>query len=110
MQENEKGSQLAANPAIQRKNTKHLADFKKVFDYFAKKTATMFQCEVDTGIPRPYVCWYVRNLRMNGHIQILRYGRCPISKHDGVQFLTTDKRLFKPEVKQPSLFDELLWA
>ena len=90
------------------KDTKHLADCQKVFDYFAKKTATRFECEVDTGIPRPYVCWYVRNLRLNGHIQILRYGTCPISRYKGVQFLTTNKSLFRPEVKQPSLFDELV--
>ena len=89
------------------KDTKHLADYKRTYEYFLQKPATMFQCEVDTGIPRPYVCWYVRLFRKNNDIQIVRHGRCPISKYDGVQFLSTDKKLFNQQVKQPSLFDEL---
>ncbi|GHV09838.1 hypothetical protein FACS1894162_1410 [Bacteroidia bacterium] len=89
------------------KDTKRLADYKKVFEYFSIKPATMFQCECATGIPRSYVCWYVRDLRKNNNIQIFKLGRCPISKWDSVQFLTTDRNLFKSEVKQPSLFDEL---
>jgi hypothetical protein len=92
------------------KDTKHLADYKRVFEYFKKEPATMFKCEIETGIPRPYICWYVRNMRKNGDIQVAYLGRCPISKWGGVQFLTTDKTLFdKPEVVQLSLFDEL-WA
>jgi hypothetical protein len=67
----------------------------------------MFQCEIDTGIPRPYICWYVRGMRKNDDIQIAKYGRCPVSKCDGVQFLTTDRTLFNPEVKRPSLFDNV---
>jgi hypothetical protein len=89
------------------KDTKHLADYKKVYKYFLQKPATMFQCEICTGIPRPYVCWYVRSLRKNKAIQIVNYGRCPISKYNGVQFLTTDKKLFKSKTKQPTLFDML---
>jgi hypothetical protein len=108
MDKNEKGDQIAASLKGCNKDTKHLADCKKVHEYFMKKTATMFQCEIDTGIPRPYVCWYVRSMRVNGDIQIAKYGRCPISGYDGVQFLTTDKSIFKPEIKQPFLFDELL--
>ena len=92
---------------IHDKDTKHLADYKKVFEYFSQKPATMFQCEVDTGIPRPYICWYIRSLRKNKNVQILRRGICPISKWKGVQFITTDKALFETKVKEPSLFDEL---
>jgi hypothetical protein len=88
-------------------NTKYLADYKKVFEYFKLKTATMFQCEIELGIPRPYICWYVRSLRKNKDIQIARFGTCPISRYKGVQFLTTDKSLFKDEIQQPTLFDEL---
>ena len=89
------------------KVTNYLSDCKKVYEYFKLKPATMFECEIDTGIPRPYVCWYVRSLRKNNDIQTARLGRCPVSKWNGVQFLTTDRDLFKPEVKVPSLFDEL---
>ena len=89
------------------KDTKHLSDYQKAYDYFLQKPATMFQCEIDTGIPRPYVCRYVGGMRKYGDIQIARLGRCPISKYDGVQFLTTDKRLFTQKIKEPSLFDEL---
>ena len=102
----EKGGITAPNKK-QHKGTKHLADYKKVHEYFLRKPATMFQCEIDTGIPRPYVCWYVRGLRKNNDIQIVRLGRCPVSKWEGVQFLTTDRNLFNTEVKQPSLFDGL---
>jgi hypothetical protein len=91
------------------KDMKHLTDSQTVLEYFRQKPATMFQCEIDTGIPRPYICWYVRKLRKNGDIQIFRHGRCPISKWEGVQFLTTDNALFKSQIKQPSLFDES-WA
>ncbi|MDR1182663.1 MAG: hypothetical protein LBL13_11855 [Bacteroidales bacterium] len=89
------------------KDTKHLADHKRVFEYFKKKPATMFECEINTGIPRPYVCRYVSKLRKNGDIQIYQLGRCSISHFDKVQFLTTDRELFKDEVKQLTLFDEL---
>jgi hypothetical protein len=92
---------------LQGKDTKHLADYQMVYEYFFKNPATMFQCEVDTGVPRPYVCWYVRDMRKNEQIQIARLGRCPISKWNGVQFLTTNRELFKTEVKQLTLFDEL---
>jgi hypothetical protein len=98
----------AANE-MQCKDAKYLADYKKVFEYFKNKPATMFECEVHTGIPRPYVCWYVRRLRKSKDIQIAKLGRCPISKFDGVQFLTTDKMLFKDEIEQPTLF-EGLWV
>ena len=108
MNNNKKAPKMAANLfETQSKDTKHLADYKRTYEYFLQKPATMFQCEIDTGIPRPYVCWYVRSMRKNGNIQIARYGRCPISKYDGVQFLTTDKKLFTKEIKQPSLFDEV---
>ncbi|MDR0619419.1 MAG: hypothetical protein LBG17_05925 [Bacteroidales bacterium] len=102
-----KEATITAANEMQCKNTKYLADYKKVFEYFSLKPATMFQCETDTGIPRPYVCWYVRSLRKNEDIQIFKFGRCPISKYKDVQFLTTDRNLFKPEIKQSSLFDEL---
>ena len=89
------------------KFTTKISDCQKVHDYFLKNPATMFQCEVDTGCPRPYVCWYVRSMRQNGDIQIFKYGRCPISGCDGVQYLTTNKSLFKEGIKQPNLFDGL---
>ena len=98
---------ITAAPKRQSKDSKHLADCQKVFEYFALKPATMFQCEISTGIPRPYICRYVGKLRKSNDIQILKLDRCPISKYDGVQFLTTDKGLFNSQVKEPSLFDEL---
>ena len=88
-------------------DTKHLSDLQKVFDFFSRNPATMFMCEIETGIPRPYVCRYVDILRKNNDIQIAWYGRCPVSKHEKVQFLTTSKELFNSAAKQPSLFDDL---
>jgi hypothetical protein len=108
MEEKTKATIIAANE-IQHKDTKHLADYKKVFEYFLLKPATMFQCEIDTGIPRPYICWYVRTMRKKHEIQIEHLGCCPKSKCKGVQFLTTNKTLFKDEIIEPTLFDEL-WA
>jgi hypothetical protein len=108
MNNNKKAPETAANLfETQHKDMKHLADCKKVFEYFSSKPATMFQCEIDTGIPRPYICWYVRKLRKGNDIQIQRLGRCPVSKWKNVQFLTTDRKLFKSEIKQHSLFDGL---
>jgi hypothetical protein len=110
MEAKEKATEAAVNSfETQHKGTKHLADYKKVHEYFIKKPATMFECEYATGIPRPYICWYVRGMRKRGDIQIAKLGRCPISKWNGVQFLTTNRALFNSGVKEPSLFDEL-WA
>ena len=89
------------------KGTNNSSDIQIVHDYFRAKPATRFQCEIDTGIPRPYICWYVRHLRLNGYIQVFNLGRCPVSKSDGVEFLTTNPDLFNQELKQPSLFDQL---
>ena len=89
------------------KDNHSVSQYKTVYEYFKRNPATMFQCEVATGIPRPYVCWYIRNMRKREIIQIYRLGRCPVSKWKGVQFLTSDEALFKTKVKEPSIFDEL---
>ena len=105
MKENEKGGNTA-NPETHSKDTKHVADIQRVLEFFQRKPATMFMCEITTGIPRPYVCWYVRHLRKQESIKIASYGRCPVSKYDGVQFLTTNKALFPELEKKYPLFDE----
>jgi hypothetical protein len=87
------------------KDTKRLSDLQTVFNCFFPEPRTMMQVSILTYIPTQYVCWYVRHLRMNGNIQIVRYGRCPQTGYDGVQFLTTNPDLFRKMPKQLNLFE-----
>jgi hypothetical protein len=87
------------------KGTKHLSDYQICVNEFAMRPRTMFELEIETGIPRPYICWYVRAMRKRGIIQVAKLGRCPISREGGVMFLTTNPKLFRPDVKCPTLFD-----
>ena len=89
------------------KGTKHLADYKIVFNEFASDILTMMQVTIRTKIPTQYICQYVKMMREKELIQIHHYGRCPITGYrgkKGVQFLTTNPSLFRPTPKQLNIF------
>ena len=89
------------------KGNKHLADYKIVFNEFAKDVLTMMQATVITGIPTQYICQYVRMMRERDLIQVHHYGRCPITGYRGkrgVQFLTCDPSKFRSMPTQLNVF------
>lgn len=59
MKENEKGSKTP-HFETQDKYTKHLADYKIVFNEFASDILTMMQVTVKTNISTQYICQYVK--------------------------------------------------
>ena len=95
MRKKEKAT-VAANPQHPGgKDRKYISDAQRVFKAFLDKPKTMLQVAREINIERSYVCRYVAHLRDRGDIQVHHAGRCPISHWDGVQFLTTNKNLFR---------------
>ncbi|KAA6321068.1 hypothetical protein EZS27_029236 [termite gut metagenome] len=92
----------------QRKDSHFRTQYQIVYESFLSSPKTMFACEIETGIPRPYICWYVRGMRKRGEIQVIKKGRCPISKWDKVGFYTTNPALFiKQNNEQLNLFEDV---
>jgi len=67
---------------------------KRVFAAFYKQPKTMLMVEVETGIMRPNICRYVSKWKKQDRIKIVSLSTCPISKHEGVQRLTTNPDKF----------------
>jgi hypothetical protein len=67
---------------------------KCVFAAFRRKLSTMLMVSVESGVMRSNICYYVAELRKYNAIRVVRMGICPISKHGGVQYLTTNSELF----------------
>jgi hypothetical protein len=102
----EKATPTAATQK-QDKDTHFRSQYQTVFQSFQEKPKTMFQVEIETGVPRPYVCRHVGNMRKEKNIQVVRKGRCPISKWDRVGFYSTDPALFnKLDNAQLNLFED----
>lgn len=76
------------------KDKKNTAQMKTVFKAFGAFPKTMKMVSVETGIDRANICRYVGKWKKNDRIQIINFGICPITKTGGVQFLTTDPKLF----------------
>lgn len=76
---------------------------KRVFAAFYKQPKTMLMVEVETGIMRPNICRYVSKWKKQDRIKIVSLSICPISKHEGVQRLTTNPEMF-PKSNQLNLF------
>jgi hypothetical protein len=74
---------------------------KQVFNSLFGKPKTMLQVEIETGVMRSNITWFVREWRKQNSIKIVRKGICPISKRGGVQYLTTNPELF-PAIVKPS--------
>jgi hypothetical protein len=77
---------------------------KRVFASLSEQPKTMLMVEVETGIMRSNICWYVREWRKSNNVAIVKLGICPISKHAGVQYLTTKPELFPNQPNQLKLF------
>ena len=71
---------------------------------FFDKPRTMMQAEMKSGVRREYICRYVKIMREAGAIWIVNVGRCPITKHSKVQYLTTNPQLVESLPQQLKLF------
>jgi hypothetical protein len=85
------------------KNKQFEGQMKIVFAAFFEQPKTMLMVEVETGIMRSNICRYVAKWKKRETISIVSFGICPISKHNGVQKLTTNAALF-PKSNQIKLF------
>jgi hypothetical protein len=77
-----------------------------VYQSFKERPKTMLQVSIETGILRANICRYIADMEGKGRIQVIRKGYCPYT-HFVAGFYSTDNTLFKPEVKQHSLFDSV---
>ena len=86
------------------KDKNFIAQTEIVYKAFYKKPSTMLEVSVMTGIMRANICRYVDNWKKRNIIQVIRLGKCPVSKVDHVQILTTNPDLFS-NIKMLTLFD-----
>ena len=82
------------------KDNQFQAQMKRVFSALYRQPKTMLMVEVETGIMRSNICWYVREWQQENRIKVVRKGICPISKHRA-GFYTTNPELF-PAIVEPS--------
>ena len=83
---------------------KYLNQLKQTQIAFYREPVTMKQVTVTTGIVREHICRYVKTLKKANAIWLIRIGKCPITGHPRVQFLTTDPKYAANLPKQLSLF------
>ncbi len=95
-----------ANNALQHKrqqqDTKFQPQMKIVFEAFQEQPKTMRMVEVETGIIRSNITWYVDEWRKENRIFEVRKGICPITKFSNVGFFTTNPDLI-PKSNQLNL-------
>ncbi len=77
---------------------------KIVFEAFSERPKTMLMVEIETGIMRSNITWYVDEWRKQNRIAEIKKGICPISRHTEVGYFSTDQKLF-PTSNQLNLFD-----
>ena len=89
----------------QGKGKKFNNEMQIVFESFYEDPKTMRQVEVETGIRRDHITRYVAILRKQNKITLIKKGICPITRMNGVQFLSTNPD-HQPDIIQQSLFDK----
>lgn len=87
------------------KDTDYTRDKQRVFQCLFTEPRTRAQVEALTGIRINSVCYYVGMWGSAGKIRVHHKGVCPVTKHDNVEFLTTNPELF-PKNKQFSFWDK----
>lgn len=76
---------------------------KKVYIAFFESPKTMKEVDVETNVMRESICRYVRTLRLEKRIEILRKRKCTITGNCYVNEYTTNPDLF-PRSNQLKLF------
>lgn len=72
------------------------------FDAFHEEPLTMLQVSKRTGILRANICWYIKHMKEQNKIALVRKGYCPHTRHPA-GFYTTNPDLM-PEKSQYELF------
>ena len=73
-----------------------------VFQCFFDSPKTMKEVDRSSGVMRENICWYVRTLRKEGRIWVIRKRLCHVTNHLANEY-TTNPELF-PKPKQLTLF------
>ena len=85
----------------------NINQLQRVYSTLFARPMTMYEVALTTGIERANVCRYVAELRKNNNIAVVRLGICPITRHDRVQFLTTNPALFPQKTQLGLSFDNV---
>ena len=78
---------------------------QKVYSTLFVRPMTRLEVAQLTGIERANVCRYVAELRKQNSVEVVRFGICPITKYNKVQFLTTNPELFPQKKQLDIIFD-----
>ena len=71
---------------------------------FFERPRTMMQAERLSGVRRENICRYAKTMKKANAIWIAYVGKCPITGHGKVQFLTTNPKYAEGLPKQLELF------
>ena len=71
---------------------------------FFERPITMMQAERLSGVRRESICRYKKAMKNENAIWIAYVGKCPITGHSKVQFLTTNPKYFEGLPQQLTLF------
>jgi|SRR5690606_23297977 len=81
-------NRLSTSFPRQSKNTKFLAQKKKIFSAWWGPPKTMLEISAITGIERASVCWFAREFRNNNSIRLVYTGICSVSLHRAGRYST----------------------
>ena len=93
----------AEAPETQSKDTK-LYQLQQIQIAFFSHPKTMMQASRQVGIDRANTCRYVAEMRKAEAIWPIRKGICPITKHSGVVFYSTNSKYAENLPQQAKLF------
>lgn len=79
------------------------AQMKKVFAALYRQPKTMLMVADETGILRANICRYVARWRKSKCIDVIKVGKCKITRYKA-NYYTTNPKLF-PKAKQLKMFD-----
>lgn len=86
------------NEKMMNKDSKFIAQMKRVELYFQEFTASRWMASIETGVPLQNVCRYVEMLSKENKIAVIRFDKCRISG-EIVQFLSCNPELFPKELQ-----------
>ena len=72
---------------------------KRFFNYLLKNTTTTADVSTHTKIPEKFLCQAKAYYEKKGLLQVLYCDKCPVTKSKNVNFLSTNKTLFKEYYK-----------
>jgi hypothetical protein len=85
-------------------------ELKRFAAILSHEPMTCTQASASTGIAQKHCTWYKDKLERRGDLVVLNLTTCPITRHAGVQLLTTNKgrikRYLSNKPPQLSLFED----